>query len=128
MSNTTLTHKIRNPKQLSNWLELWTADIVDADNYTIIPSDSWDFPINISSLSTTSADIASYSDKDECLILDKAIISASLTPSGQASLKTFSLETEEDHIATYESENECLVFGSALINAMLTSSKGGNNG
>ncbi len=46
MGNTTLTHKLRNPKDLSKWLDIWTADVTDADNYTIAPSEHWEIPAN----------------------------------------------------------------------------------
>lgn len=43
---TQLIRKVRNPKFLSNWLEVWTAKIEDTDNYTISPSSHWKFPID----------------------------------------------------------------------------------
>ena len=46
MGNTTLTHKLRNPKDLSKWLDIWTADVTDANNYTIAPSEHWEIPAN----------------------------------------------------------------------------------
>lgn len=48
---TRLTHKVRNPKDLSQWLELWTAEITKTTgnpseiNYTINPSKEWKIPI-----------------------------------------------------------------------------------
>lgn len=46
---TTLTHKVRNPKDLTQWLELWTAEITKDSsnniNYTINPSKEWKIPI-----------------------------------------------------------------------------------
>lgn len=46
ISPTKLIRKVRNPKFLSNWLEVWTAKIEDTDNYTISPSSHWKFPID----------------------------------------------------------------------------------
>ena len=46
ISPTKLIRNVRNPKFLSNWLEVWTAKIEDADNYTISPSSHWKFPID----------------------------------------------------------------------------------
>lgn len=46
MGNTTLTHKLRNPKDLSKWLDIWTADVANANNYTITPSEHWEIPAN----------------------------------------------------------------------------------
>lgn len=41
---TTLTHKVRNPKNLETWLNIWTANITDDQNYTITPSEKWNIP------------------------------------------------------------------------------------
>jgi len=47
MSNTQLTRKIRNPKNLATWLDVWTADIINENNYTITPSNKWVIPLPI---------------------------------------------------------------------------------
>ena len=39
---TTLNRKVRNPKVLSKWLDIWTAK-VDTETYTIEPSEHWKF-------------------------------------------------------------------------------------
>lgn len=36
-----LTHKLRNPKDLTKWLNIWTANVTDASTYTISPSSQW---------------------------------------------------------------------------------------
>ena len=121
MATTTLTHKIRNPKQLSNWLELWTANIEDVDNYIITPSDNWDLPTATSSLSTMKGNVATYEDEDECLSLDinQVLTDATLSSAQQGSYKTYSLSTIRGNVASYN--EECLNLGRALISAILTS-------
>lgn len=46
---TKLTHKVRNPKKLDTWLDIWTADNITVNdntiNYTITPSNKWKIPI-----------------------------------------------------------------------------------
>ena len=47
---TTLEHKVRNPKKLDTWLDIWTANNItvnndDTVNYTITPSNKWKIPI-----------------------------------------------------------------------------------
>ena len=121
MATTTLTHKIRNPKQLSNWLELWTANIEDANNYIITPSDNWDLPTATSSLSTMKGNVATYEEEDECLSLDinQVLTDATLSSAQQGSYKTYSLSTIKGNVASYN--EECLSLGRALISAILTS-------
>lgn len=62
-TNWKLNNKVRNPRDLSQWLDIWSADITNnKDNetnnyiYTIIPSTNWKIPF-------------SYSESDECLTL-----------------------------------------------------------
>lgn len=48
---TKLEHKVRNPKKLDTWLDIWTADniTINADNsisYIITPSSKWEIPVN----------------------------------------------------------------------------------
>ena len=45
MSQTKLTHKVRNPKagQENSWIDIWTATVDNNNNYTITPSDNWRF-------------------------------------------------------------------------------------
>ena len=47
MANTQLTHKVRNPKNLENWLTIWNADVEDGTTYTIIPSNNWKVPVSL---------------------------------------------------------------------------------
>ena len=46
----TLTHKIRNPKDVSQWIEDWTATVHKDENdnitYKIQPSENWKIPVN----------------------------------------------------------------------------------
>ena len=47
---TTLEHKVRNPKKLDTWLDIWTANNITVNNdntvnYTITPSNKWKIPI-----------------------------------------------------------------------------------
>ena len=55
MADTTLTHKVRNPKKLTNWLTIWTATVANATDenaYTITPSQNWNIPVtNINGIS-----------------------------------------------------------------------------
>ena len=49
MTTVNVSHKIRNPRDLSKWLNIWTAE-VDGGNdrtlYKIIPSENWKIPVN----------------------------------------------------------------------------------
>lgn len=47
MAKTTLTHKLRNPKDYNSWMDIWTATVSndDSNNYTITPSKKWKFSI-----------------------------------------------------------------------------------
>lgn len=138
MANTQLNNKVRNPKNLSEWLDIYNIDITDGNNYTITPSSHWDFSdwdggegggsggggggsgTNVvSTLSTTTTNIASYEDEDECLSLNQAITDAALSSNTQEGTTIYSLFTIKDDIATYD--DECLTLGQALINAMLAS-------
>ena len=71
MANTILNNKVRNPKDLSKWLDIWTANIADKNNqtneyeYIIIPSSKWKIPF-------------SYSSQNECLTLTYTINENSL--------------------------------------------------
>lgn len=64
-TNTKLNNKVRNPKDLSQWLDIWSANITNKDNetnkykYTIIPSTNWKIP---------------YSYENECLIFENVIL------------------------------------------------------
>jgi len=44
--NAIVKHKIRNPKDLRQWLELWTADVTSGTSYIITPSNSWQIPVS----------------------------------------------------------------------------------
>lgn len=120
---TTLTHKIRNPKQLQNWLELWTANVDDENNYTIIPSENWNFPISVSSLSTARGDVATYEKRNECLILDvdQILTDATLSAVQENGRTIYSLSTQKGNIASYDENENCLSLSQALISAILTS-------
>lgn len=41
MAETTLTHKLRNPKSYNDWMDIWTATVQDGNTYTITPSSKW---------------------------------------------------------------------------------------
>ncbi len=54
---TTLTHKVRNPRKLENWLDIWTASVTGDDTYTITPSQNWSIPVtNIRDISSNDGD------------------------------------------------------------------------
>lgn len=138
MANTQLNNKVRNPKDLSKWLDIWNIDIVDNNNYTITPSSHWVFPSGggssdgsgsgggsgdggssaIPTLSTTSGEVAIY-EAEECLTLNQVIIDATLSWSGGSGSGSYSLSTVKDEIASYDID-ECLTFGQALIDAILS--------
>lgn len=70
MSNTKLNKKVRNPKQLSQWLDIWSADIArkqNAEGYDvkITPSSNWIFP-------------ASYSNSNECLTIKQIQVTVAI--------------------------------------------------
>lgn len=50
MATKTITHKVRNPLKLNEWIEVWTATTTgtatatEAANYKIEPSDNWEIP------------------------------------------------------------------------------------
>ena len=60
MANTKLENKVRNPKNLNKWLDIWSADITNDTNYTLIPSSHWLFPIGLDN---------NYDAEEECLII-----------------------------------------------------------
>lgn len=53
--NTQLNRKVRNPKHLYKWLDIWSADI-DNDTYTITPSANWDIPVSLIDWGSSSSD------------------------------------------------------------------------
>lgn len=57
MANTQLTHKVRNPKNLENWLTIWNADIENGTTYTITPSNNWKVPVSLINWTTEGSDI-----------------------------------------------------------------------
>lgn len=56
MANTQLNHKVRNPKDLSKWMTIWSADITNGTTYTITPSSNWKVPISLIDWSTAGSD------------------------------------------------------------------------
>ena len=56
MANTQLNHKVRNPKDLSKWLTIWSADITNGTTYTITPSNNWSVPISLIDWTTEGSD------------------------------------------------------------------------
>ena len=38
-------NKIRNPKTWT-WMDIWSAEATDGNNYTITPSNHWKIPVN----------------------------------------------------------------------------------
>lgn len=46
MAETTLTHKLRNPKSYNNWMDIWTATVQDGNTYEITPSPNWKISVN----------------------------------------------------------------------------------
>lgn len=41
MAETTLTNKVRNPRNLSQWMDIWTATVDENNSYVINPSRNW---------------------------------------------------------------------------------------
>lgn len=41
-----ITHKIRNPKHLGKWLDIWTASVTSGTSYIITPSNKWQIPVS----------------------------------------------------------------------------------
>ena len=41
MAETTLTNKVRNPRNLSQWMDIWTATVNENNSYVISPSGNW---------------------------------------------------------------------------------------
>jgi len=41
MADTTLTNKVRNPRDLNQWMNIWTATVKDDMSYIISPSENW---------------------------------------------------------------------------------------
>lgn len=41
MADTTLTNKVRNPRDLNQWMDIWTATVKDDKSYIISPSGNW---------------------------------------------------------------------------------------
>ena len=56
MANTQLNHKVRNPKDLSKWLTIWSADITNGTTYTITPSNNWSVPVSLIDWTTEGSD------------------------------------------------------------------------
>lgn len=56
MANTQLNHKVRNPKDLSKWLTIWSADITNSTTYTITPSNNWSVPVSLIDWTTEGSD------------------------------------------------------------------------
>ena len=40
MADTTLTNKVRNPRDLNQWMNIWTATVKDDMSYIISPSEN----------------------------------------------------------------------------------------
>ena len=116
MANTQLENKVRNPKNLNEWLDIWSAEIVDGNNYTITPSFHWVFPLNLA-LSTNSRNIVSY-ETEECLSWNQAVLNATLSWSGGNGNNSYTLSTNKDEIAVLEPE-ECLALKQAVTTASL---------
>lgn len=53
MADTTLTHKLRNPKSYNQWMDIWTATVHDPESqgaspkYEITPSENWKISPNV---------------------------------------------------------------------------------
>lgn len=45
MAKTTLTHKLRNPKDYNSWMDIWVATVNDDNDYVITPSNRWQFSV-----------------------------------------------------------------------------------
>lgn len=42
-----LTHKVRNPNNMSTWLDIWSAEVsATGDSYVITPSTNWKIPLS----------------------------------------------------------------------------------
>lgn len=54
MAETTLTNKVRNPRNLSQWMDIWTATVDENNSYVINPSRNWN--ISADNLSQIPAD------------------------------------------------------------------------
>lgn len=61
-----LTHKLRNPKDLSQWLDIWTADVTENNivpgeyTYTINPSQNWKIPVTNLDLTNNTGDSTKF--------------------------------------------------------------------
>lgn len=148
MANTKLHNKIRNPKDLDKWLDIWSIEIkdVDSDIYTITPSNHWDMsnffngqgsgggsgqggggsstiPV-LRSDTQPVAEMAIDPDSPETLVLKQAIISARLDYI--SATNNYELSTSMGNISQYSDTDEKIIFGQAIVNIELDNTNTNN--
>ena len=65
MAKTTLTHKLRNPKDYNSWMDIWVATVNDDNDYVITPSNRWQFSVkNFTDLYIPSYELKSDFEKN----------------------------------------------------------------
>lgn len=134
-ANTQLYNKIRNPKDLSKWLDIWHIDITDADTYKIYPSDNWVLPTSgsqggggqggggsdgstIPTLNSVPGPVGiavqDLGEEDWTLYLQEVIVDVSLTYNADG---TYQLNPTKANVSRYA--NETVELGQAIVSVTL---------